>query len=637
MTAGGRQWAIAAALSVSAHLALVAVLARTLAPQPVPPEPTPKARFDLSAQQVEQVAAVPKHAGGAAVPEGQAAAATLPSGTVPSGRAMPLTPSGMPLEAADASAAVVTSQPPQEEAMTDTSPAGAAVKPDVPSAAALATLQPPADAARPAAVTAQAASPLSPPDAVRLERLDPVATNLPATSGQTQSVDVTPIAGVNATAVPLPQTPAAATATGAPRLAPTEPGGTAVASAIPEAAPAPSITAATDRLVTAVTEATALGAAPPQTRIARPTAPSVEPLGAATVGALALAGTVPEGQAAFTALPVLQDVLAAAAEAPVLLGGLPDMPALPTLTPPADDNITQSPTGALAFPAAAASATGERAQAALAWSGDGDGQIDPVSLAAIQSFMQPADLDRLRDTEDPVRDGISALLASVPCARMQTVFLPETGMLEVRGHVPEEELRAPVLTALRGQVGGAIQIADNLRVLPRPQCDVLTGIADLGLPQSTVQETDPRLVGPDAHAREYTYVDGNILRFEVTTPDYPAHVYIDYFDAAGMVLHLQPNEMLDTVLMAPKSTLTVGTDAAGTEIFSITVAPPFGNEIAVAFAASTPIYDAPRPVHEPAGPYLDWLHDRIADARSADPNFKGEWVYFFMSTTPATQ
>ena len=247
--------------------------------------------------------------------------------------------------------------------------------------------------------------------------------------------------------------------------------------------------------------------------------------------------------------------------------------------------------------------------------------------------MQPADLARLGD--DPVRDGITALLAAVPCARLQTAFLPETGALELRGHIPEDGLRDPVLSALRGQVGGAIPVSDNLRVLPRPQCEVLSGVEALGLPQSTVQETDPRLVGPDAHAREYDFVEGEPLFFEMMSPDYPAYLYIDYFEADGMVLHLKPNELLGTERMAPKTPLTVGVNVEGETVFEIFVGPPFGNEIAVAFAASSPIHDELRPLREPAGPYLEWLRGRIAAAREADPGFRGEWVYFFMSTRPA--
>ena len=36
---------------------------------------------------------------------------------------------------------------------------------------------------------------------------------------------------------------------------------------------------------------------------------------------------------------------------------------------------------------------------------------------------------------------------------------------------------------------------------------------------------------------------------------------------------------------------------------------------------------------EPAAPYLEWLRSRVQVARAADPGFKGEWVYFFVSTS----
>ena len=71
----------------------------------------------------------------------------------------------------------------------------------------------------------------------------------------------------------------------------------------------------------------------------------------------------------------------------------------------------------------------------------------------------------------------------------------------------------------------------------------------------------------------------------------------------------------------------------GTEPFlNITIGPPYGQEIAAACAASSPLYDGLRPLSDPAGPYLEWLKARVAEARAKDPNFKGEWVYFFVST-----
>lgn len=277
-------------------------------------------------------------------------------------------------------------------------------------------------------------------------------------------------------------------------------------------------------------------------------------------------------------------------------------------------------------PAAAPNAP--RIKAALAFQG-GSGNIDPLSLAAFQSFMQPG--DATTDT-DPLRDGLSGLLAAVPCARLQVAFVPETATLEVRGHLPEDGLRDPVLAALQAQMGADITVSDHMRLLPRPQCGALAGIASVGLPQSTDQITNPLLVGEDAHARVLDYSGGDRLFFDLTAPDYPAYVYVDYFDAGGSVLHLSPNETAPLTLSPPKSALRVGAKQPGDPGLQITVGPPYGQEIAVAFAASHVLFEHPRPLSEPAAPYLDALRARIAEARSQHTDFKGEWVYFLITT-----
>lgn len=198
--------------------------------------------------------------------------------------------------------------------------------------------------------------------------------------------------------------------------------------------------------------------------------------------------------------------------------------------------------------------------------------------------------------------------------------------------MPEDALRAPVLQALREQVGDGIPVQDQLLVLPRPQCGALSAIADVGLPQSTEQLTNPRVIGPDGFARTYTYSEGARLELEITAPDSDSFVYVDYFAADGMVFHLQPNQIVPLEFVAAKSLLSVGRIRATGPALDITIGPPFGQEIAVAFASSVPLYGGLRPLQEPAGPYLEFLKERIAAARAATPDFKGEWVYFFIST-----
>ena len=257
-----------------------------------------------------------------------------------------------------------------------------------------------------------------------------------------------------------------------------------------------------------------------------------------------------------------------------------------------------------------------------------EGNIDPQSLSAFQSFMGEASADG-----ENVRDSVSAAL-DLPCARMQVIFDPDTTTLQVTGHVPDPAQRAPVLAALQAQMGADIAVTDNLLVLPAPQCGALTGIADVGLPQSTNQITDARIIGADTHARAFRYIKDQPLVIEMTGPDYPAYVYLDYFDAGGNVIHLTPNDRAPLERVPAKGPITIGARSAGEPGLFVKIGPPYGQEIAAAFAASVPLYDGLRPLVEPADAYLAWMRERVAAARAANPDFKGEWVYFFVTTAP---
>ncbi|PCH74386.1 MAG: hypothetical protein COC12_03790 [Rhodobacteraceae bacterium] len=270
----------------------------------------------------------------------------------------------------------------------------------------------------------------------------------------------------------------------------------------------------------------------------------------------------------------------------------------------------------------------QKLKAALAFSG-AEGDVDPVSIAAFQSFMQPGDIAA---TGDQLRDGVTGLLAQVPCSRMQVMFDPETATLQVNGHIPDNDLRAPVLAALRTQMGANITVSDNILILPRPQCGALSGIAGVGLPQSTDQITNPLVIGEDAQARVFTFAKGDLLSLDMTAPDYAAYIYLDYFDAAGNVLHLEPNEYAPLRQAEAQAVQKIGARTMEESGIKLVIGPPYGQEIAVAFATSEQLYDGLRPIQEPAAPYLEWLKEQVAKARELNPDFKGEWVYFFVST-----
>lgn len=349
--------------------------------------------------------------------------------------------------------------------------------------------------------------------------------------------------------------------------------------------------------------------------------PAQDDVAAAPVKSNSLVSNLPNSAASKNALPTGSPLAAKPANVPLAPAQQPSLTAAALLKPEPDSPPSKPLQSAPTLPLAPdVTAT----KAVLAF--PADGRIDPVSLAAFQSLTQP---ESANGTD--VRDGLSAAL-SVPCARMQVTFDPDTTTLQLTGHVPDPQDRGPVLQALKAQMGANITVTDNLLVLPAPQCGALSGIASVGLPQSTDQITNPLIVGPDTHARAFRYVAGDPLVLDLSAPDYPAFVYVDYFDADGNVIHLSPNEQTPLRMVDAKSALQIGARNANEAGLFVTIGPPYGQEIAAAFAASVPLYAGLRPMVEPAAPYLAWLKTRVANARAQDPDFKGEWVYFFVTT-----
>ena len=287
-----------------------------------------------------------------------------------------------------------------------------------------------------------------------------------------------------------------------------------------------------------------------------------------------------------------------------------------------------SPIAAPASTAAALPPTGTRIEAGFEWSGAQNVVLDSQSVATLAAFLQPGAPEGRQ-----LRDQMAEIMAAPPCARIHTVFDPLTGTMDLRGHVPDAAARAPLLAALRRQMGDGLPLRDMLRILPEPQCGVLDGIAALGLPQSEEQLTDSDLVGENAQVREYAFFEGDRLSIDLSAPDYPAYIYVDYFDALGQVIHLRPNALSGLERVAAEAVFSIG---RGDDI-DLRIAPPFGQDIAVAFATSVPLYDGLRPLIEPAAPYLAYLRQRVERARQSASDFRGEWAYLFVATGPVSE
>ena len=405
----------------------------------------------------------------------------------------------------------------------------------------------------------------------------------------------------------------------------------AVPSAKAGAAPLPSEAVAADPNAGGA-EVPALRAQGPRLAEAQP---STEP---------SLSASAPPAIAA-TAQPVAATATAASAVAgEQVIAGAPRLSAVaasPVIAPPSATLATLGEAAAQAQLAVAASTnvapqgdTAPQAEpevttisATTGWAGTGE--IDPVSLAAVQSFMRP--LDTADEAGSP-RDEMGDLLEGVPCSRLSATFVPETGVLELRGHLPDVAMANPIVAQLQARLGDSIPVEGNVIVLPSPQCGMLDSVESLGLPQSRLQQRDPMQVGAATQLATFEYGAGERVIINMRAYDFPAYVYVDFFDADGNVLHLRPNPWESLVEYQPGDLISIGGDREDGTGVKLIVNPPFGLELVVAYASTVPLYEGLREPIEPAGPYLDWLRTRIATVRAETPDYKGDWVYMFVQT-----
>lgn len=619
---GTAKWGFAGLSSVAIHAAALALLAAMLRPGEVAQQQAPPTEITLAAETVRRAQATEQETD-APRAAGQPANAT------------PLVQGAPRRTRADASRA--------ESPRLDAAPLPAATPSPVGTRpVALAEAETGAERVPQASMQAGRAETLaatgqsSGPEEIDRDRAEPVSPAIPAMAvaeAASKEIGVAdPLAGRVAAASPAGNSlqevggltkklersdPQAATGTALPAAGPD------LAEATPSPAPAPQQRLQASRTDLQSPQIQAALARPPRTK-ASPGITAIPKALATAAPAMAAANAISEPTAGQQTQPLQMAALPAQSRPATGKPALPEQP-----RPETSQRLAPAAAQADETPAESAA---PRLTAALAWQ-IGDPTIaDPVSMEAIQAFMAPQSL--AEGAAETVRDGLEALLADIPCARVRTEFVPETATLELRGHVPEDGLRLPLLAALQARMGSSIRVADELSILPAPQCGALTGIAALGLPQSEEQNINPMVLGENAHVREYAFREGDYLELDFYAPEYESFVYIDFFDATGNVFHLQPNETVPPRLEPPDSFVTSGVERSDRPFLRSRIAPPFAREIVVAFAASMPLYDGLRPIAEPAGPYLDFLRDRITAAREEHPDFKGEWVYFIVATGP---
>jgi serine/threonine-protein kinase len=194
----------------------------------------------------------------------------------------------------------------------------------------------------------------------------------------------------------------------------------------------------------------------------------------------------------------------------------------------------------------------------------------------------------------------AATLATAPlCGLFNATALPNSLAVDgVLRHADHDALRR--LLAARDIPPNAARL--SLQGFDGPYCPALEALrpvlAAIGQsPRISLVGTMPLLAG-------------QLLRLDVTMPEWPAQLHIAYFMQSGEVANLLPS-----AAHPPGSTVRLGEPRAGFPGWE--VSEPFGTDLLVAVVSEGPLFGAPRPEVEAQSSYVFALNAAIGEAKRA--------------------
>jgi serine/threonine protein kinase len=231
------------------------------------------------------------------------------------------------------------------------------------------------------------------------------------------------------------------------------------------------------------------------------------------------------------------------------------------------------------------------------------GVIGAVVLVPPEPTKTPSEAELLTSPKPALdRAKLDALLSSFTCARLQADFNPDQ-ILILSGHLQPEDL--PKLKQRLAEIPGLPEVIYEITALTWPYCELVEIL--FPLKQLNQEQRLGLEITPYQHPSHYVEEENLVLAY--TIPSYNSYIYIDYYQLDGGVIHLFPNGMGLNKPVTAKTRHILGDTAKGQKQWQIH--PPFGTEMIVIIASSTPLFDQPRPELEQAKDYLSALRKAI--------------------------
>ena len=256
-----------------------------------------------------------------------------------------------------------------------------------------------------------------------------------------------------------------------------------------------------------------------------------------------------------------------------------------------------------------------------------NGGVEVASLADAAAV----ELDEPLTDPSGLRDALGQVLDGIACGAVRARLAPSLDRVEIVGHVANRAARGRLLTELSG-LPADLRVDDRgVVTLPPPHCDLVETLIDAGA--RPVPSDQAVWVGAATQSQALAVVPGSDVVLDLVTPDTWSHVYVDYFDQEGRVVHLFPTGDGADTEWSPQRPLRLGDRIQAGAAPSVPLIPegPPGVGLLLTLTSTVPLFDPDRPMVERADDYRTRLEIVLRELPFRHPDASTSLAYMVIT------
>jgi eukaryotic-like serine/threonine-protein kinase len=228
------------------------------------------------------------------------------------------------------------------------------------------------------------------------------------------------------------------------------------------------------------------------------------------------------------------------------------------------------------------------------------------TVAAAQPVSQPTVPPVM--TKAQREAGFVSTLGALPCTLLS---VDDSGAAPVISGLAGAGAPQAGLSAALQSLPAAATLTNNTQTIDGPYCDALNAIRPYHL---LLGDSAGTLILALAGGKT-TLHDSDLITVAQKMPDYAGYLETDYFSNDGTVLHLYPTATDAQKMLAAGATKVLGDPTHGGASWQVSA--PYGTDMIITIASSTPLFATARPMDENASVYLPALRAALQSAASS--------------------